>query len=106
VTYSFPITKVNFFVKADLLNAFNEDGVENVESTTSTSGGVINRTVRVTNRFNPFTDTPKECPASLTTAQCTAQGFNYQLDRNFGKATNKDAFQTPRTYRFAVGVRF
>jgi hypothetical protein len=25
---------------------------------------------------------------------------------NFGKATNKDAYQLPCTYRFAVGVRF
>ena len=106
VTYSFPITKVSFFIKADLLNAFNSQGVENVESTTTTSGGVINRTVRVTNRFNPFTDTPKQCPSSLTTAQCTAQGFNYQLDANFGKPTNRDAYQLPRTYRVAVGLRF
>ena len=106
VTYSFPITKVSFFIKGDLINAFNQQGVENVESTTTTSGGVINRTVRVTNRFNPYTDTPKECPQTQTVAQCTANGFNYQLDPNFGKATNKDAYQLARTYRVAVGVRF
>ena len=43
--------------------------------------------------FNPFTDKP-------------VAGVNYQFDTNFGKPTNKDAYQTPRTYRFAVGVRF
>jgi len=25
---------------------------------------------------------------------------------NFGRPTNKDAYQLPRTYRFAVGLRF
>jgi carboxypeptidase family protein/TonB-dependent receptor-like protein len=106
VTYTIPITKVAFFIKADLLNTFNQQGVENVESTTTTSGGVINRTVRVINRFNPFTDTPKECPQGQTTAQCQALGANYQLDAAFGTPTNKDAYQLPRTYRVAVGIRF
>jgi len=93
VTYSFPITKVSLFLKADLINAFNEQGVENVESTTSTSGPVIDKTVKVVKSFNPFTDTP-------------VPGVNYNLSPTFGQATNKDAYQLPRTYRFAVGLRF
>ena len=56
--------------------------------------------------FNPFTDTPKECPKGTAAADCAAMNANWQLDPNFGKATNKDAYQVPRTYRFAVGVRF
>jgi hypothetical protein len=28
------------------------------------------------------------------------------LDPTFGQATNKDAYQMPRTYRFTVGLRF
>ena len=47
-----------------------------------------------------------ECPQGQTAAQCSALGANYQLSPNFGKAINKDAFQSPRTYRFGVGVRF
>jgi hypothetical protein len=93
VTYSFPITKVNLFVKADLINAFNQQGIENVESVTSTSGPVIDKTVKVIKSFNPFTDTP-------------VAGVNYTLSPTFGQATNKDAYQLPRTYRVAVGVRF
>ncbi|HEX9163638.1 MAG TPA: TonB-dependent receptor [Thermoanaerobaculia bacterium] len=106
LTYSFPITRVNLFLKADLLNAFDQHGVENVESTTSTAGPVINKTVRVLKSFNPFTDTPVACPQGQTVAQCQALGANYQLDAAFGTATNKDAYQVPRTYRFAVGLRF
>jgi hypothetical protein len=93
LTYSIPITKVNLFLKADLINALNEQGVENVESTTSTAGGVINRTVTVIKAFNPFTETPVE-------------GVNWKKSATFGQPTNKDAYQLPRTYRFAVGLRF
>jgi Carboxypeptidase regulatory-like domain/TonB dependent receptor/TonB-dependent Receptor Plug Domain len=93
VTYSFPITKVSLFIKADLLNAFNQQGIENVESVTSTSGPVIDKTVKVIKSFNPFTETP-------------VAGVNYTLSPTFGQATNKDAYQLPRTYRVAVGLRF
>ncbi len=93
VTYSFPVTKVSLFIKADLLNAFNEHGVENVESTTGTTGPVIDKTVRVIKSFNPFTEKP-------------VLGVNYTLSSTWGQPTNKDAYQAPRTYRFAVGLRF
>ena len=118
VTYSIPITKVSLFVKGDVLNALNRHDIENVEGTSferaasSASGGVINRTVRTSRNtsnllpFNPFTDTPKECPQTTALADCKALGANYQLDPNFGKPTNRDAYQLPRTYRVSVGVRF
>jgi hypothetical protein len=112
LTYTVPVTKVSLFVKADVINVFNEQGVEFVESPVSTAGGVINRTVRTSLNssallpFNPFTDTPKECPNDRPVAQCAGLNANYQLDPNFGTPTNKDAYQLPRTYRFAVGLRF
>ncbi|HEY3052745.1 MAG TPA: TonB-dependent receptor, partial [Thermoanaerobaculia bacterium] len=94
VVYSLPITKVNFFVKADLINVFNEQGVEFVENPTSTGGAVINKTVTLTStRFNPKTETP-------------VLGTHYTLPAAFGQPVNKDAYQLPRTYRFAVGVKF
>ena len=43
--------------------------------------------------LNPLTETPVE-------------GTNYRLSSTFGAPTNKDAYQTPRTYRLGVGVRF
>jgi len=112
LTYTIPVTKVNFFIKADMLNIFNRQGVEFVESPTSTAGPVINKTVRTSVNtsnllpFNPFTTAPKECPQGTALADCKAMGANYQRDVNFGKPTNKDSYQVPRTYRFAVGLRF
>jgi hypothetical protein len=99
VTYSIPITKVSLYIKADLLNVFNEQGVENVEGPTpgtivgAGAGPVIDKTVRILKSFNPYTETP-------------VLGVNYALSSTFGQPTNKDAYQLPRTYRFAVGLRF
>jgi hypothetical protein len=101
--YSLPVGPVNFFVKGDVLNAFGEQKVEYADTS---AGPVIERRVAVTGKgmvaFNPFTQTPSECP--IGQALCT--GLNFQKNVNFGKATNKDAYQLPRTYRVAVGVRF
>lgn len=103
LTYTMPIPKASLFVRGDVLNLFNEQGVE----FTSTGVGSVVETRVYTARnsqcvqstggrcaqFNPFTDTPK-------------QGVNYVLDPHFGKPTRADAYQLPRTYRFAVGLRF
>jgi len=102
LNYSVPISRANLFLKADVINLFNQQGVEQADTS---AGAVIERRVRTRFNgakfpsgntavaFNPFTETP-------------VAGVNYELDPNFGKATNKDAYQLPRTYRFAVGVRF
>ena len=102
LNYTIPLSRASLFLKADLLNAFNQQGVE---FAATSAGPVIEQRVRTRFNgakfpdgttavaFNPFTDTP-------------VAGVNYQLDPNFGKATNKDAYQLPRTYRFAVGLRF
>ncbi len=55
-------------------------------------------------RFNPFTDTPKECPQNTT---CNlADGYNWQKGPNFGKPMTPTAYQTPRTFLLNVGLRF
>jgi hypothetical protein len=107
--WSVPISRVSLFFKGDIINLFNKQGVE--QAATSAGNVVQQRVFTNFNRstlkpFNPFTDTPKECPKGTAAADCAAMGANFQLDPNFGKATNKDAYQIPRTYRFAVGVRF
>ena len=109
VNYSVPISRASLFFKGDVINLFNQQGVE--QAATNAGNVVQQRVFTNFNRsslkpFNPFTDTPKECPKGTAAADCTAMGANWQLDPNFGKATNKDAYQIPRTYRFAVGVRF
>lgn len=121
LNYSMPIGRFELFGQAQLLNAFNEDHVNNITL------GNINTTVRTARSggvpvgandpvkpapgatlfpFNPYTDTPVECPKGAIAATCQAMHANWQLDPNFGKAATKDGYQSPRTFRFAVGFRF
>jgi hypothetical protein len=97
INYSTPLFKgVGFFIQTDLINAFNESGVE---YPATARGNVVDQTVLVRRTksslvaFNPFTTTPVE-------------GVNYEYGPNFGKATNRDAYQDPREYRVSVGLRF
>ncbi|HEV8630981.1 MAG TPA: TonB-dependent receptor, partial [Thermoanaerobaculia bacterium] len=85
---------LEIFLQPEVINAFNEHGVEAVNTTVQTAINTAGLS-----RFNPFTTTPVEGvnwrrqPASAT------QG-------GFGKPRNDLDFQTPRTFRFSVGVRF
>ncbi len=102
LNYNFPLRNASLFIKADVLNLFNQQGVE---FAATSAGSVIEQRVRTRFNgakfpdgtpavaFNPFTDAPVE-------------GTNYKFDVNFGKPTNKDAYQLPRSYRFALGLRF
>ncbi|HEX3108519.1 MAG TPA: hypothetical protein VHU41_05450, partial [Thermoanaerobaculia bacterium] len=63
--------------------------------------------------FNPFTDTPVECPQYKTdgvtptpAADCKAMKANFQKGSSFGKAASTTSFQAPRQYYFNFGVRF
>jgi hypothetical protein len=126
VNYTLPIVnKVQFFARADVLNVFNKQVVVdpsliNTDVITSRTGGVAtlraDGTVSAYNSglrpFNPFTDTPKQCPTGATPQACYEMGANYQFGPNFGKAASADAYQVadrslaPRTYRFSLGFRF
>lgn len=87
------------FIEFDLLNAFNQQGVEDpdfVDKTVLTRRQTACLQTGSTSRcvaFNPFTDTPK-------------QGTNWQYGPIFGTPTAKEAYQTPRLYRFSVGLKF
>jgi outer membrane receptor for ferrienterochelin and colicin len=114
LNYRLPIGPAEIFAQGELINAFNNDSVI-----------AVNSTVTLGSAFNPFT-TPHEslieCPQFLTNAQCNAQypGWNWrkggtpaQQNANgqlgsFGNAPNSasTSYQTMRTYRFSVGVRF
>lgn len=85
---------LEIFIQPEVLNVFNEDGV------IGTNAAFFNTTILTPTTagsgltaFNPFTQTPVE-------------GVNWKKGSQFGKATNPGAFQTPRTFRFSVGVRF
>jgi outer membrane receptor protein involved in Fe transport len=136
--------KVNAFIRGDVINLFNQQGIEFaatnlgtvVESriytratSPRTSAGLnglvrgvdtpfclnsngtrlANQQVGGTNAncnpfagFNPYTDAPKEFKKGMD----PDQRYNYMFDPTYGKATNKDAYQQPQTYRIAIGFRF
>ena len=102
--YNVRIAAVELFAQGDLLNAFNNAAlfdplrVGTTVSTAATSTALL--------PFDPAKQTPIECPRGAAAATCTAMGANYQLATNFGQALNNLAYQTPRTVRVSMGVRF
>ncbi len=89
---SIPIRRFEVFMQGQVLNMFNERAVNNIYL------GNIDTTVNTARQgggtaFNPYTETPVE-------------GVHYTLGPKFGQALTADAYQTPRTYRLAVGLRF
>jgi hypothetical protein len=91
LNYGFTIGGVQLFAQFDLINAFNEQAV--IDGNTSI---VVYDTVEIDNRnytFNPFTTEP-------------VQGVDWDYGSSFGEPSNEDDYQTPRTFRFSVGVRF
>ena len=101
VNYDIGVGPLDFFVKGDMLNVFDEEEVDttdiryfNTAGLTADNGAAC--PASPTGRclaFNPFTETPVE-------------GVHYVKGPDFGNAVNALGFQQPRTYRFAVGVRF
>jgi outer membrane receptor for ferrienterochelin and colicin len=99
VTYNLPVTKLNLWVKGDLINAFNEQG--KVLGSTTLLTAANNACVQTVGahvgercaEFNPFTETPVE-------------GVNYQFGSTFGKARSAADYQIPRTVRVSMGIRF
>ncbi|HYO78281.1 MAG TPA: hypothetical protein VE010_17610, partial [Thermoanaerobaculia bacterium] len=90
------IRGARLFVQTDVINVFNEQALE---YPATARGNVIDQTVFVRRTrssltpFNPFKTTPVE-------------GTHFEKGPNFGKATNREAYQDPREYRVSVGIRF
>jgi len=97
LNWTLPITKVQFFFQGEILNVFNEQAVVAPSNAIAVFGQ---------NRFNPFTETPRECPQGTAASACVAGGYNWQKTASFGEATAAASYQTPRTYRFSAGFRF
>lgn len=115
----------SLFARGDVLNVFNtqrivDPSLINTDVTTSRTGLAVvynaDGSIKTLNSglapFNPFTDTPVECPRGTAAAGCAALHANYQLGTKFGQANSADAYQlanrslAPRTYRLSVGLRF
>jgi hypothetical protein len=100
INFYLPVTHgAQLFLEGDLLNIFNNQGVEDpdfVNQTVNTRRQTACLQTGTTTRctaFNPFTTTPVE-------------GINWQKGPIFGQPTSASAYQTPRTYRFSVGLKF
>ena len=80
-----------FFAQADVLNIFNQQRIADpVRLGTGVTTAANSTTLQP---FDPFNTTP-------------VAGTHYQLAANFGQPLNNLAYQTPRTYRVSLGVRF
>jgi hypothetical protein len=101
--YSIPISQVTLFAQATMTNVFNKHAVLNPDTTVFTRRTSSSRGLKA---FNPFTETPIECPADATAATCTAMGAHFQKATTFGQATGVSSYQNPRTYSFTTGLRF
>ncbi len=104
LNYSLPIWQVELFAQAEMFNVLNADSVDSPNATVRTrrSAGAASGLVA----FNPFTDTPIECPQGAPASQCSSMGAHWQKGPDFGKPTGPGSYQEPRNYRFSVGLRF
>ena len=76
------------FIQPEVINLFNEDGIEIVNSSVETENNDSDLS-----QFNPFTETPVE-------------GVHWNKGVNFGQPLDEDDYQQPRIYRVSVGFRF
>jgi hypothetical protein len=96
---------VEIFIQPEILNLFNERGVVSYDEEVLTSED--NPTGQVIYQpFNPFTEEPIECPQGAPAAECQQLGAHFQRGVNFGKPNSEGDYQTPRTFRVSVGIRF
>ena len=104
LSYDVRIWKIGLFARAQVFNALNGDAVitPNASVTTRRTGGASSGLVA----FNPFTETPIECPQGAAAATCTSMGAHWQKGANFGKPVSTSSYQIPREYKFTLGLRF
>ncbi|HVE70176.1 MAG TPA: TonB-dependent receptor [Thermoanaerobaculia bacterium] len=102
INYMLRLGTVQLFVQPEVLNLFNEQGVEVVDEEILTAVDCAPQTtgnlsapcpVKGLQPFNPFTTKPEE-------------GVHYIKGPNFGKPDSEGDYQTPRTFRVSVGLRF
>ncbi len=107
LNYSFRIGTVELFAQPQVLNVFNTQHIASNSYISTAVYTNLNRSYLA--RFDPFTqnhDALVECPRDADAATCNAMGAQWQLGPTFGQANNALAYQTPRTFRLSVGVRF
>jgi outer membrane receptor protein involved in Fe transport len=101
--YSFFIRDVELFVQPEVLNVWNEQGVDGVNTTVLTA-----ETTDGFATFNPFTEEPLLGVANVDGIWYARDGqqAHYALGDQFGQPTDPGDYQAPRTFQVSLGVRF
>jgi hypothetical protein len=90
LNFEHPIRGAKAFVQLATLNVFNRATVVNVNTEVIT---FARQGAAGLQAFNPFTVIPVE-------------GVHYRLSPLFGQPTGPGSYQTPRTFRVGIGLRF
>jgi TonB dependent receptor len=85
------IGRSQLFLNAHVLNVFNQFARWNITSIDTSI--LTRRTTPDLDAFNPFTTQP-------------VQDVNWRYGPAFGTALDRNAYTVPRTFRFALGLRF
>ncbi|PWB67832.1 MAG: hypothetical protein C3F15_17425 [Holophagae bacterium] len=99
MTFTFRLGRVELYLNPSVTNLFNNQAVIDPDTWVFTADHKP-----YLNWFNPFTETPRECPQG--TACNPDDGYNWQKGPDFGKPVWTLAYQTPRTYVVNVGLKF
>jgi len=91
VNYDVSLHPLHVFVKADVLNLFDNGAV--VAASTQVLTRLRNGSESGLRAFNPFTELPVE-------------GVHYRLSADFGRANGPASYQTPRTFQVSFGAKF
>jgi outer membrane receptor protein involved in Fe transport len=101
--YDFPLSRMMLFARWSVTNLLNQHAVllPNQVVLTRRNGSGTGLLA-----FNPFTDTPIECPQGAAASVCSGMKANWQKGPDFGKPTSVNSYQAARTYAFTFGARF
>ncbi len=91
---------IQFYINPQVRNVFNNQAVVNPNTTVYVNANKP----RSLAAFNPFAESPKECPQG--TICNLADDYNWQKGPKFGKAVQPQDYQTGRTFLLNLGVRF
>jgi hypothetical protein len=101
VQYSLPIRALDIYIRGDVFNVFNSQAVVSFDDTVLTEDDEDWLAL-----FNPWTETPIECPQGAAPEVCEDMGAHWQKGENFGEPESESDYQRPRTFRVTIGLRF
>jgi hypothetical protein len=99
LNYALPFGRYRFFVETDIINIFNQQGIEDPD--------FVDKTVQTHRQTNTRCDGNVRCaPFNPLAGEKPVEGKNWVKGPIFGEPIALEAYQTPRTYRFSLGMRF